>query len=186
MSDFFSFPQEKKEKIVAKFKLFYKESDPKECWIWTGSVLNNGYGRIRWSDYCYLAHRFSWMVKYNSPIPEGLSVNHRCDQPLCVNSSHLSLGDHATNMSEASQRDRKRRVKLIERLNIAEKIYEKSNTFLDIARDYNIGITCVHKILKTKEVIQKYGIVDLTYRIGKKGAKSWTRHQGNIHAPINR
>ena len=42
------------------------------------------------------AHRFAWTLAHG-PVPEGLVVRHRCDEPLCVALDDLELGTSAEN-----------------------------------------------------------------------------------------
>lgn len=65
------------------------------CWEWDG-LNNRGYGLIRSNGQRFYAHRFSW-IQAHGPIPDGLFVLHRCDNPPCVRPSHLFLGTKKDN-----------------------------------------------------------------------------------------
>ena len=70
------------------------------CWRWTGAVNTHGYGQTSLGGRQTGAHRLAWRFTYG-PIPPGLSVLHRCDNPPCVRPDHLFLGtvtDNAVDM----------------------------------------------------------------------------------------
>jgi hypothetical protein len=77
------------------------------CWIWTGGCNSKGYGELKWSGERgrVLAHRASWEIAFG-PVPEGMKVLHRCDNPPCVRPSHLFVGTQADNVRDMASKDR--------------------------------------------------------------------------------
>ncbi len=64
---------------------------PDECWLYKGFVDKLGYGRIRVGDHPTRAigvHRAAYELLVG-PIPEGLTLDHLCRKPSCVNPAHL-------------------------------------------------------------------------------------------------
>lgn len=57
---------------------------PGDCWIWTGAVDTDGYGRYSKDP----AHRLVY-VSAVGPIPDGLQIDHLCRVRPCVNPAHL-------------------------------------------------------------------------------------------------
>lgn len=80
----------------------------RKCWIWTGPLNNNGYGRITYggASTTGLVHRASWIFFNSKPVPVGLNVLHDCDNPRCVNPRHLHVGTQKKNIEEMCQRGR--------------------------------------------------------------------------------
>ena len=71
------------------------------CWInlRTGEPVHS-YGQFRIKGVATIATRWIW-EQVNGPIPNGLLVCHRCDNPPCVKLDHLFLGtprDNALDM----------------------------------------------------------------------------------------
>jgi len=70
------------------------------CWEWTKSCVPNGYGCISYLGKKRHVHRFAW-ESLNGPIPSGLQVCHKCDNPPCFRPDHLFLGTAADNIRDA-------------------------------------------------------------------------------------
>lgn len=98
------------------FSYVIKGEEPHHCWIWTGAIGDDGYGRF-WvkkedgTQRVYRAHRFAMQLGVGKEVEAHEYVLHRCDNPLCVkatgdDSTHLRLGDHSVNMVERSARGR--------------------------------------------------------------------------------
>lgn len=78
------------------------------CWEWRAGGDQDGYGIFYPSrDKGIRSHRFSWMLRHGD-IPAGLKVLHACDNPSCVNPSHLSLGTDLDNVRDMDRKGRRR------------------------------------------------------------------------------
>lgn len=74
------------------------------CWLWTGAVRGR-YGNFWFAGKDTVAHRASYML-FVGPILPGMLVTHKCDNPLCVNPSHLALGTMSDNILDAVRKGR--------------------------------------------------------------------------------
>ena len=75
------------------------------CVLWNKSRNQDGYGHQRFNGQVCGAHRVAWQ-KANGPIPKGMLVLHKCDNPPCVNVDHLFLGTHADNKHDCMSKGR--------------------------------------------------------------------------------
>ena len=75
------------------------------CWEWTAYLNKQGYGRYGIGSNVYRAHRLAFEEAYG-PIPEGMFVCHKCDNPSCVRPDHLFLGTNSDNLKDCSAKGR--------------------------------------------------------------------------------
>ena len=76
------------------------------CWEWQAHRFRTGYGALRISGKTETAHRVSYRLNVG-PIPEGLWVLHRCDNPGCVRPDHLFLGTRLDNVADMDAKGRR-------------------------------------------------------------------------------
>ena len=101
-------PYPKPETIKAFIHKLEKQGD---CWIWTASTRNKGYGAIAWKDpdtgkmIQERAHRLSYRL-FVGENPSNLYVLHKCDNPACCNPDHLFLGTKADNNKDMVEKGR--------------------------------------------------------------------------------
>lgn len=73
-------------RTAEKFWAYVEKTN--NCWLWRGSLNNQGYGNVRWFNKTLKAHRVAYELTYSS-IPEGLDLDHLCRTRNCVNPEHL-------------------------------------------------------------------------------------------------
>lgn len=80
-----------------------------DCWLWKGRPDANGYARFWVKPRTMLAHRYAYELLYGT-IPEGLTLDHRCNVRHCVNPAHLvpeTLAENTRNARSANARKTK-------------------------------------------------------------------------------
>ncbi len=76
------------------------------CWLWQGATNGQtGHGQFGIDHGHVYAHRYSYELAHG-PIPPGVMVRHKCDNPPCVNPDHLTLGTSQQNVHDMVSRGR--------------------------------------------------------------------------------
>ena len=121
----------------------------KGCLEWQARALKSGYGQFSQNGKSVYAHRMAYFLATGNE-PGGLSVCHKCDNPLCVNPEHLFLGSVADN---ARDRDNKGRAACGEKngsakLNSGDVLRIRSDTRRqnDIAAHYGVSQFTISRI----------------------------------------
>lgn len=76
-----------------------------ECWPWLGSTRSSNprraYGIIWAGGRNRPAHQVAWELHHGREFPEGMHGCHHCDNPPCVNPTHIFVGTRSDNMRDA-------------------------------------------------------------------------------------
>lgn len=86
----------------ADARFWSKVQKTETCWLWTGQISTNGYG-VMTLKYPgekareVRAHRYLFAT-YHGPIAEGLDIDHKCHNKLCVRPAHLRATTRKQNL----------------------------------------------------------------------------------------
>lgn len=95
--------------VAERFERFWIPEPNSGCHLWLGGI--NKRTSTYWQAFFdgKLASRAAWSMA-NGPIPTGMCVLHRCDNPMCVNPDHLFLGTLKDNSGDMMRKGRGRYV----------------------------------------------------------------------------
>lgn len=144
------------DKTFERFMGKVIQSDVESCWEWIGSFSTGGYGRFHiGANGQFQAARLAWEHFNESPIPDGMQVCHKCDNPACVNPYHLFIGTHQDNMQDCKSKrrgthgERNWKTKLTEKDVVAiRRRYSRGDIAQsDLAREYGVQLPAISKVV---------------------------------------
>lgn len=131
----------KRKPLAERFWIKVGRCSADECWPWLGARQPNGYGKMGSGGShgrTLLAHRVSYELNVG-PIPDGLTIDHLCRNPACVNPAHMEVVTGAENIlrgeSAAARNSRKTHCP-------AGHPYDEENTLLHRLRTGKYGREC--------------------------------------------
>ena len=137
-----------------------------ECWVCTSHAPHDnrtGHIKIRrgGGNKRVFLHRYIYELEHG-PIPDGMVVRHKCDNPACINPDHLELGTVADNNRDARVRGRHRSGRPRGRMNGHNKLTEQQ--VLEIR----------HSDLSLRQLAKIYGVSPITiHNIKHRKIWSW-------------
>lgn len=124
--------------------------EPDECWEWQACEVGRGYGGFQIHYKLWRAHRVAWILTYG-PIPKGLFVLHKCDNPGCCNPYHLFLGTQTDNMADAAKKGRLNTKLTKETILKIRELYATGKwTQEDLAIKFKTGTAYISDIIRRK------------------------------------
>ena len=100
--------------LAERFHEKFIVNEENGCWEWQAYRDRKGYGWINDGNgrpgRPLRAHRVSHEL-FIGPIPEGMLVMHKCDNPRCVNPYHLKAGTAKENTLDMLQKKREQQGK---------------------------------------------------------------------------
>lgn len=94
-----------RESDIQRFWSKVQKGEPDQCWPWTAGCFSEGYGSFCLNGEELRAHVIAYALTIGI-WPSGLVIRHTCDNPSCVNPTHLIEGTTADNVHDMMERGR--------------------------------------------------------------------------------
>jgi len=137
-----------------RFEAFVERVPFLECWVWMGYLDKHGYGSFHWEGRSITkpAYQAAWWLYKGKP--RGV-LRHTCDNPWCVNPSHLLEGTQLDNIQDMLDRNRQARgeragssVLTEEEVRAIRNLSAQGVSGKALAKQYGVNASCICKIVK--------------------------------------
>jgi hypothetical protein len=124
-----------------------------DCWECVSHVIDGGYPRIRFNDRLWKMSRLVYEIYNNKSIEAGFVIMHSCDNPKCINPSHLSEGTSKENNDDKMRKGRYKHLQGEE--TSMNKLTEKQVRFIredgvhtiqELSNMFEVHISCIKSI----------------------------------------
>ena len=145
-------PPELRTRLENRFWEKVDIQGPDECWKWDTPARSGEYAAF-WLGENQQAHRVAFILSTDGyetldDIPDGKVVKHVCDNKLCCNPEHLSLGTQSENLQEWVTRTRTPTDFSDDDVREIRRLYAETDmTHQDIADVYGVSRPTVTRIV---------------------------------------
>jgi len=88
--------------LTDRFWAKVRKDKATDCWEWAGALNSGGYGQWAVQGRSRSVHRVAYEALVG-PIPEGLTIDHLCQNKVCCNPAHLEPVTAAENRRRAAR-----------------------------------------------------------------------------------
>lgn len=144
------------KQIFGRPKRIFYQINEKGCWeVISHSPNQDGYFKIQINGKTFLLHRLVYQQENNCFIEPDIIVRHKCDNPHCINPSHLEIGTINDNIQDRNKRGRTARNENHGRAKLTNEevieIYHMPGSQQSIANKYGVSQRLV-SLIKRKEI----------------------------------
>lgn len=134
---------------------------PNACWVVRGTYKR--YAQVWLADQKRPqgAHIYSYEL-HIGPVPDGMLVMHKCDNPRCVNPRHLTVGTPQENMDDMARKGRRK----------VPRGCRGESSYKAILTEADVRYIKAHPDRSNSELGALFGVVSNTINAIRKG-KSW-------------
>lgn len=142
---------------MVRFRRKFSVGTKAECWLWNGTIDAGGYGVFSVGHSTkFRAHRIAWALENGDP--GELHVCHRCDNPMCVNPSHMFLGTMRDNQADKVAKGRQAKGERIAGSRLTERevadiraSYDQgTSTQRELARRHGVSVGTINYVVNRK------------------------------------